>query len=57
MKKKEDELKLREDEETSRQITFGRLLDERHAKETQAIDAERKKLEDERNRDQCLQLK
>jgi hypothetical protein len=33
-----------------RQITFGRLLDERHAKETQAIEAERKKLEAERQK-------
>ena len=50
LKKKEEELKMREDEETRRQITFGRLLDERHAKETEAIEAERQKLEEERRR-------
>ena len=43
-------MKMREDEETRRQITFGRLLDERHAKETEAIEAERKRLEEERSR-------
>ena len=48
LKVKEEELRNREDEETKRQILFGRMLDERKTKEEKEIDEERRRLENER---------
>ena len=48
LKLKEEELRNREDEETKRQILFGRMLDERKTKEEKEIDEERRRLENER---------
>ena len=50
LKIKEDELRQREDEETKRQILFGRMLDERKTKEETEIQEERRRLENERIR-------
>ena len=41
-------LRQREDEETKRQILFGRMLDERKTKEEQEIQEERRTLQNER---------
>ena len=43
-------MRQREDEETKRQILFGRMLDERKTKEETEINEERRRLENERIR-------
>ena len=48
LKVKEEELRSREDEETKRQILFGRMLDERRTREETEISEERQRLEQER---------
>ena len=48
MKEKEELLRQREDEETKRQILFGRMLDERKTKEETEIADERRRLQNER---------